>query len=195
MSRPDTALRTLRWVIVVGLVMGALGLCWWKWQYPFGQRGCALPCMLADLDLYAKDHDGWFPNSSSNALAALSSLYPEYSTNPNSLAGISGDREKVYQLLRSGQALSEAACSWVYIQGLRLDDDNRLALLWDRSSGIDAVGRRSPKGGRAVGFVDGHYSQIAEDEWEAFLQQQEELRKAAQSKRSAQTNGAPDYVR
>jgi len=70
--------------------------------------------------------------------------------------------------------MDSSLTSLVYWPGYREDDDENLALVWERRSGVTFDGRRLP--GRAVGFVTGHWRQIPDEEWAAFEDSQMKLR-------------------
>ena len=70
------------------LLLG-LGLSWYRWEFPYGRRTCALPCMMAALNLYALDNGGWYPHNEKGPLYGLMKLSPKY-VNSALLAGLSG---------------------------------------------------------------------------------------------------------
>jgi hypothetical protein len=153
----------------------------YKWLYPYGNRSCVLPCTLGALEHFAVEHEGWYPNQGMNAVDCLSALYPNLETE---LAGISGDRNEVSRRLATGKPIDESVSSWVYIPGLRTDDDPELALIWERRKGVGFNGRR--KDGYAVGFVSGGFEQIASEDWPEFAKRQETLRESVLSSREMQ---------
>src|SRR5690349_20218078 len=175
------------------LVLGILTICiicgitsWYRWEFPYGQRPCALPCTMQGLWMYANQHERWFPSqtNSSNTLDLLRELVPGYVA-PGVLAGVSGNVSKVRQCLETGRAIDSSISSWVYWQGFRADDDPRLAIIWERAEGVNGIGQRSLSGGHAVGFADGTYRQIAKTDWAAFVKSQEVLRAKVVSGRKA----------
>ena len=68
--------------------------------------------------------------------------------------------------------MSPDTCGWHYVEGLRKDDDPRLALFWDKV-GLGHNGERLNGGGHIVTFVDGFPKHIPESEWTGFLDEQE----------------------
>lgn len=79
--------------------------------------------------------------------------------------------------LEAGQLLTPATCGWHYVEGLRKDDDSRLALFWDKA-GLGHNGERLSGGGHAVWFVSTRFDYVPGERWEAFLAKQERLRAA-----------------
>lgn len=133
-----------------------------------------MPIVMAALRSYASDHDGWFPSVDNKPYDSLQMLYPEYLPDPIDLAGISGNENEVRKRLSVGGRLDSSISSWIYWPHLNETNDERIAILWERTSGIRPNGSRAS--GHAVGFVDGSIRQIDEQAWEAFLIQQEHLR-------------------
>ena len=77
--------------------------------------------------------------------------------------------------LKRGETPSEDLTGWVYVQGLKNTDDSQLAVLWDKKGGLSDTGFRTPKDWHAVGFVDGSVTEVKD--WNAFLEEQDALRK------------------
>jgi hypothetical protein len=80
----------------------------------------------------------------------------------------------VKEVLERGDLLTPDTCGWHYVEGLRLDDDPRLALFWDKA-GLDHMGGRLAEGGHIVLFVRGDRKHISEADWEEFLVEQSNL--------------------
>lgn len=170
------------------LLMAAVVGCWelGRRKFPYGHRTCCLPCMVGLLVSYSIEHDDNFPDGT-NSYAALQKLWsPSLSGSHEVLAGISGDIDTTSARLKARQPISSNECSWVYFPGLRYDDNRELMLIYERVSGIGFNGRRTS--GHAVGFIDGHHSQIPESQWESFLANQNKLRAETLAKRAASTN-------
>jgi hypothetical protein len=123
--------------------------------------------------MYAQEHNGWYPNGGTNALASLQKLYPKYAD--MELAGMSGDESKAVAFLKSGRSIDETVSSWVYHPGLRIDDNPEVAVIWERQEGIFVNGSRL--GGHAVGYVNGGFGQVSSRDWTSFVKRKEELRK------------------
>ena len=79
--------------------------------------------------------------------------------------------------LNAGQLLTPETCGWHYVEGLRKDDDSRLALFWDKA-GLGHFGERLSDGAHVVYFVNSVTEYVAGDRWEEFLAEQERLRAA-----------------
>jgi hypothetical protein len=77
--------------------------------------------------------------------------------------------------LEAGELLTPETCGWHYVEGLRNDDDRRLALFWDKA-GLGHNGERLTDRGHYVCFIGGHIEYVPGDRWEAFLTDQERLR-------------------
>ncbi|HZU36861.1 MAG TPA: hypothetical protein VFA18_13160 [Gemmataceae bacterium] len=152
-----------------------------KWEFPYGWSHCCDKQLMFALHQYAEDHNGAYPAGESSPEASLSLLYPKYA-DAYLLRGKTVPWEKAQSLLEAGQKLGPDSCSWHYVEGLRLDDDGRLALFWDKL-GLGHNGQRNPDGGAWVYFInfDSHY--VSGSEWPAFLADQERLKAAALKKR------------
>lgn len=162
-------------VIVAG-IFGPLCIgwyCYWQWLHPYGwSHSCDLQLQFA-LHSYADAHDGAYPAGEATPEASLSLLYPNYAGYAQ-LQGKTVPLEEVQAILESGRRLDPDSCGWHYVEGLRQDDDPRLALFWDKI-GLQHNGQRRPKGGHRVFYVDWHFDDIDEANWEAFLQEQAKL--------------------
>jgi hypothetical protein len=146
--------------------------------------------MMQAMRLYATDHDGWYPKGGKTTLDSLGFLgaderKEDYIIDLRLLAGISGDREEARKRFFAGTPIDETVSSWVYFPGFRDDDDERLAIIWERQEGIWFNGSRAD--GHAVGFADGHHEQVPQKRWSAFLKEQEALRRAILAKRATAT--------
>jgi len=149
-------------------------------MYPYGSKCCIVPCLWIGLYSYASNNEDSFPDDPSGSLAALSKLYPEYFKQGDEyvLAGLSGDLDEARRTLRNAEALNSKGSSWVYQPGLKLKDDPRTALLWEREFGILPNGRGDFKHRRVVLLVNGETKFVPEDEWETFERQQNALKSA-----------------
>jgi hypothetical protein len=164
-------------LLVAGAEVGLLH----HYNYPYGGKSACLPIMLNVLGLYASDHGGAFPNGGAGPREALSKLRSDYLPDYSYLAGLSGDRGLLEKQINGGLEITEDACSWVYWPGLRSDDNPDIALLWERRSGLAYNGARLH--GHAVGFIGGYMHQVRDEDWEAFLKNQAQLREKAISER------------
>src|SRR6266853_374311 len=155
----------LKCLIAVGIVVIACGviLIIYSWMYPFGRRGSSHQYMAAALRFYAIEHEERFPYSVDGALVALSKLYPVYAT-AEALAGYSGKISEAQFFLQHGVPLTGTACSWHYVQGLDLNSNPNIALLWETQFGIIAFGQRDSHRRRVVVFVSGMHEYIQETE-------------------------------
>jgi hypothetical protein len=145
------------------------------WQFPYGYNFSPRPDqeLWSALLEYALDHGGNFPAGEATPEASLSLLYPKYA-DANLLRGQSVPLAVVQAILDQGERLGPDTCGWHYVEGLRWDDDPRLALFWDKA-GLDYSGRRRPYGGHWVVFVTGVPESINGARWETFLEEQKEL--------------------
>jgi hypothetical protein len=130
---------------------------------------------------YAENHNGAYPAGEATPEASLSLLYP--AVDAETLRGKTVPREVVQAILDRGERLGPETCGWHYVEGLRLDDDRRLALCWDKV-GLGHNGQRLSHGGHAVLFVNLGNEYIEADKWESFLQDQDRLLKARKARRA-----------
>jgi hypothetical protein len=142
----------------------------------FTNRAPFLLLMYSDLQNYAADHNGCFPQSEKGPYAALQKLYPRYSDGQG-LAGLSGDVHATVECLKNGEPLTSNLTSWVYIQGLKNTDNPKLAIFWEARGGVYANGQKDVSGGHCVMLLNGEAGQISGADWTNFLEQQERLRK------------------
>jgi hypothetical protein len=145
-----------------------------------------LPIVLTELRSYSLEHDGFFPNDEKDPIEALRKLYPRYLPVCEHLAGLSGNIKLLKKQVLGGSKITADASSWVYWRGLRADDDEHIALFWERESGVRFNGRRGP--GREVGFVNGVFRVVPDDRWSEFLKDQERLREMAIKSRDGERN-------
>jgi len=128
---------------------------------------------------YADRHDGWFPRGEATPEASLGLLHredPEFVT-ANLLRGKTAPEAAVRARLAAGELLAPATCGWHYVEGLRTDDDPRLALFWDKA-GLGHNGERLSGGGHFVCLVGGSIEYVAGAGWEELLAEQARLRAA-----------------
>jgi hypothetical protein len=153
-------------VVVIFLALTAMGGLYIL--FPFGIRTCALPCMLSALNMYAAEHSGYFPGGGTNYFEDLRKLYPQY-CEPRILAGISGNIRLAQKCLSAGEPLNANTTSWVYFPGLRDSDPPDVMIIYEQASGVLQNGRRTTKGTRVAGFVNGTWKRIPESDWDQFL--------------------------
>ncbi|MBN1912162.1 MAG: hypothetical protein JW818_20750 [Pirellulales bacterium] len=174
--RPGIKRAILRVVITLAVVLGiplVLGYVWLQHQYAYGMSHCCDLNLYNALCRYAESHDGAFPHGEASPEASLSLLYRE-KTEYGSLADAGLLRGKtvpesvVKEVLERGELLGPDTCGWYYVEGLRLDDDRRLALFWDKV-GLDHNGGLLNGGGHIVMFVSGERRHIPASEWDAFF--------------------------
>jgi hypothetical protein len=132
----------------------------WQYQYPYGFSHCCDLQLGQALREYARNHDGAFPAGKATPEASLSLLYREKTdsgerlVDANLLRGKTVPEPVVKGILERGELLTPETCGWHYVEGLRLDDDHRLALFWDKA-GLNHNGGRLTQGGHVVMFVNG----------------------------------------
>jgi hypothetical protein len=169
--------RSSKWLaaaalIVATLACGAYGL--YRYRYPFGWSHCCDMVLYNEMERYAAEHDGWFPRGESCPEASLSLLYRQDAINAYNLRGKTVSETVVLERLGAGELLTPETCGWRYVEGLRLDDDPRLGLFWDKA-GLEHNGGRLASGGHQVIFVSGDSRHITDSEWPAFVEQQDML--------------------
>jgi hypothetical protein len=128
---------------------------------------------------YAETHGGAFPAGEATPEASMSLLYRDRVggyplADATLLRGRTVPESVVKEILQRGELLTPETCGWHYVEGLRLDDDHRLALFWDKI-GLDHNGGRLTKPGHTVLLVDGERNFVPETEWDAFLEEQKKL--------------------
>jgi hypothetical protein len=134
----------------------------------------------ADMPLraYAEAHGGRFPYDArgyGQALLLLPADSPWYA-----LTGPGYDGQVLERAKHTGRAISEEDCGRVYVQGLGLNSNRDLALLFDKvpTPGGDhchLLWRLWAPYGREVLLVDGSHRFIPDEEWAAFARRQVEL--------------------
>jgi hypothetical protein len=172
--------RTRIAVVAVVLTPFVLGYAWWQHHYPYGYSHCCDLCLSSALHQYAETHGGAFPVGEATPEASLSLLYREKSggyplADAILLRGKTVPESVVKGILERGELLTPDTCGWHYVEGLRADDDPRLALFWDKA-GLDHNGGRMLEGGHIVMFVPVmERKHIPEAEWEEFTETQRKL--------------------
>jgi hypothetical protein len=184
--RPSLKKFLRSFAITLGVVVGGIALfvafqVWqFRRQHPYGFSHCCDLCLSDSLHEYARIHDGAFPAGQVTPEASLSLLYREKRedgwplADANLLRGKTVPESVVEDILERGELLTPDTCGWHYVEGLRDDDDHRLALFWDKS-GLDHNGGLLPQGGHDVLFVDRQRKYIPEAEWDAFIEEQNKL--------------------
>jgi hypothetical protein len=158
---------------VVVLTAGA-GYGVYKYSFPYGYSHCCDKMVAFSLLEYARTHDGCFPKGETTPEASLSLLYRQDPNLMYHLRGKTVPEEVVRSILESGNLLSPETCGWHYVEGLRSDDDPKLALFWDKA-GLGHFGERISDGGHSVGFVNGMVDWVPGDQWEQFEAEQARL--------------------
>ena len=140
--------------------------------------------MKQALYQYARDRGGAYPAGEATPEASLSLLYPKYA-NAELLQGRTVPLEVVNARLKRGERLSPETCGWHYVEGLTLDDDPKLALLWGKVP-LGHNGQRSPDGGQKVEFISMEFY-IAGEDWDDFLANQAKLHADRKTKLAAKS--------
>lgn len=181
------AIRTIpRWlrrtligfVCVAAVVIGlwAYGkYVWYPQRYPFGPSHCCDKILLTLLLQYADGNDGYFPTGEASPEASLSLLSrPPWKADAELLRGKTAPKDVVEEMLAKGELLGPETCGWHYVEGLRSDDDSRLALFWDKA-GLGHNGERMANGDRKISRISRANETIPGPEWKSFLQEQKML--------------------
>ena len=167
------------WAVVLAAPF-ILGYAWWRYEFPYGFSHCCDLGLYCDLCDYAMMHNGDFPKGETTPEASLSLLYREkvggYSlAYPDLLRGRTVPESVVKEILERGELLTPDTCGWHYVEGLRIDDDPRLALFWDKI-GLNHNGGRLAEPGHTVLLLRGMMHKfVPEAEWEAFMEEQAKL--------------------
>jgi len=165
--------------IAVVVVPLAIGYAWWRHHYPYGMSHCCDLILYDALRQYAMTHGGAFPTGEATPEASLSLLYREKMddrrlADERLLRGKTVSESVVKEILERGELLTPETCGWHYVEGLRLHDDPRLALFWDKV-GLDHNGGLLVDGGHIVMTIEGGREHIRADEWEKFMERQRRL--------------------
>lgn len=162
--------------VVLGVIFGSLAF--WLWvnipRYPYGPSHCCIKGMMSALLDYADAHERFFPAGEATPEASLSLLYREGFIDAETLRGKTVPEDVVRAILEKGELLGPDTTGWHYVEGLTLNDDRRIAILWDEV-GLGHNGEVTRDGGREVVFVDGSIEWIPGKDWDAFLKEQERL--------------------
>lgn len=172
-------MRSHRFIVGAGLVLLIGSVTGWyahhRHRYPFGWSHCCDKALALELQAYADAHQGWFPRGESCPEASLGLLYGGNPDIGQTLRGKTVPTEVTVGRLQRGEPLTPETCGWQYVEGLRNDDDVRLALFWDKA-GLGHNGERLSGGGHIVHFVRGDQRHVPAAEWDDFLSQQALLR-------------------
>jgi hypothetical protein len=161
--------------VFILLSVVALSYAYILYEFPYGTSHCCDLGLYFSLREYAEVHGGNFPAGEATPEASLSLLYGAVSNvSANLLRGKSVPEPVVQEILNQGERLTPETCGWHYVENLRLDDDSRLALFWDKA-GLGHNGQRLSGGGHIVMFVDGQRRHILASEWQDFVTEQQVL--------------------
>jgi hypothetical protein len=170
--------RAARWLAIATVIMiwiVAIGYAYWRYEFPYGPSHCCDLPLHFSLREYAEAHGGNFPAGAATPEASLSLLYGTTAhVTADLLRGKSVPESVVREILARGERLTPETCGWHYVENLRLDDDPRLALFWDKA-GLGHNGERLSGGGHLVMFIDGRRRHIPSSEWPEFMAEQEKL--------------------
>ncbi len=175
--------RTLATALLVATVLVAavyFGIRSMLPHYPYGRSHCCDKALYIALRQYADSHDGWFPRGQASPEASLSLLYRQDAGLLETLRGKTIPESVVRSRLERGELLTPETCGWHYVEGLRSDDDSRLALFWDKV-GLGHNGEQLPEGGHYVCFISG-IKYIRGADWSVFLAEQAKLLDALKSR-------------
>lgn len=159
--------------LLIVLILAGSGWLFYRWTFPYGWSHSCDKILMFALDQYAEDHGGEYPAGEATPEASLSLLYPKYA-NEYALQGKTVPLDLVKAILEKGERLGPDSCGWHYVEGLRKDDDSRLALCWDKV-GLGHNGERLSDGGHFVIFVGLRIDYVEGEKWVVFLEEQEKL--------------------
>lgn len=160
---------------------------------PYGSREPAIFLMDSALRTYAEEHSGRFP-SGGDQFSALAQLYPEYCCPGRELAGLSGDIQKTTNALQHGRSISNFT-SWVYVPGLRLDDDPKLAILWESKPARLKLFGKSLGLTRPALLLSREITNVPASQWPEFLKYQGDVLAATLAKRSSVINAEHNTIK
>jgi len=165
--------RNILLLLIAPLLVG--GYAWYRYTYPYGASHCCDKQLYFALHEYAHRNGGDFPAGEATPEASLSSVHRALSSSyAYLLCGKSGSESLSQEILDRGELLGPETCGWNYVEGLRTDDNPRLALFWDKE-GLGHNGERLTGGGHIVTFVGGMSEHIVKQEWSTFLAEQQAL--------------------
>jgi hypothetical protein len=167
-------LRRLGVICLVVVALACVGYGYYRYRYPYGRSHCCDKVLYGELARYAEEHDGWFPRGEASPEASLSLLYRQDPATAYNLRGKTVPESVVSERLHHGELLTPDTCGWYYVEGLRVDDDPRLGLFWDKA-GLDHFGGRLSDGGHWVICVNGNDRYVPESAWPEFLEEQRKL--------------------
>ncbi len=186
--------RYLRWVgILAGVgIVGAIALKFaWSNQFPYGHSHSCSKVLGSTLRHYAEDQAGWLPNGGATPEQSFSLIWTNgdpYSVR-DILRGKNLAQADIDAALARDGFLSPQSCGWHYVEGLREDDDPKLAVVWDRTTGLDHNGRRRSGLIHEVIMLDGSMHLIFEGKWKEFVETQRKLLSETMARRP--TNSPP----
>jgi len=147
------------------------------------QHAHCMPQAAGSFLAYAHDHSGEFPIHSNGYGDALLLMTNYMGSFWGPLTGPGYDPAVFAEAARTGSHVPEEACGRVYVQGLSVTNDARIAVLFDKTAAPAdhcQFPRRLWSGFvRDVCFVDGHWETIPVGKWTSFAREQIELLVAA----------------
>ncbi|MEA3187617.1 MAG: hypothetical protein QOD99_1447 [Chthoniobacter sp.] len=167
-------IKGLKVLVAALIVVAAAGYGFYRHQYPYGRSHCCDIALYFSLRNYAESHAGQFPAGEATPEASLSLLHREDPGIAPILPGKTVPERVVVERLRRGELLNAETCGWHYVEGLRMDDNPKLAIFWDKA-GLDHNGGRLRNGGHFVYLVAGYREYIPEEQWQTFLSEQQKL--------------------
>lgn len=181
--------RRRSWVLVLALTAAAtLGFYYVKshplvFNESLWQHAHCMPQAAGSLLAYADDHSGKFPIHSNGYGDALLLMTKYMGSSWGPLTGPGYGHVVFAEAARTGSHVPEEACGRVYVQGLSMTNDPRIAILFDKTAAPAdhcQFPRRLWSGFvRDVCFVDGHWETIPVGKWTAFAREQIDLLVAA----------------
>jgi hypothetical protein len=183
----------LRTLLVGGLVAVAFCVYYVKshplvFNESLWQHAHCMPQAAGALLTYAHDHDGRFPYHTNGYGDALLLLTPDLAA-PYCLTGPGYGTAAYDEAIATKAHLDEKRCGRVYVQGLGLTNDSRIAMLFDKVAAPPDhchFPRRLWRGfSRDVCFVDGDWRSVPVEKWPEFSREQVDLLVQAGSTRDA----------
>lgn len=135
-----------RWLLrgAIALLVVVLGLyAYYRHTFPYGASHCCDLLLAQALRDYAANHNGAFPSGGETPEASLSLLCSNADwVTPYLLRGRTVSEAVVREALKRDGRLGPDSCGWHYVEGLRVDDDPGLAILFCRGqTGTYRLGR------------------------------------------------------
>jgi hypothetical protein len=171
-------LKHLRWILPVMLFLAVPScLAYWKWNMGRTHQHC-IKVSGSVLSSYARDHQGRFPSHTNGFGDALALLVAEGYDDGRHLVGVDDDASWLRAAATNHTDVPEELCTRIYVQGLTENNNQGIAILFDRYAvrgGDHFRGIRRLPYLREVCLLDGSMQTVSLRGWPTFASNQIEL--------------------